>query len=198
MYAVPATLKRALGEVVPIPRFPPPVTMTLVPVEDPITKLGPEIPSGLMESMPNGVEVAIPRYPFPSKRARSTPPVAKPMLLAVGWNIPVVKSVSQVNAGALWVSAVFPMNWVVAVMFGAVRRFEAKVRDAESTTADPLSKRSRPVLKLPMETSESPRNVPLPSPRVDVAVHTGIPPETESTVPLAPIVLFARVFAPDA
>jgi hypothetical protein len=40
----------------------------------------------------------------------------------------VVKSVSQVNAGALWVSAVFPMNWVVAVMFGAVRRFEAKVK----------------------------------------------------------------------
>ena len=52
-----------IGEVVPMPTFPPFVTMKLVAVDEPITKEGPEMPFGFTERKPHGEEVPTPRKP---------------------------------------------------------------------------------------------------------------------------------------
>ena len=48
---------------VPIPTYPPLVTMRWVVVEEPITNSGPVTPEGLTESKPHGEVVPIPTLP---------------------------------------------------------------------------------------------------------------------------------------
>src|SRR3989344_6639117 len=62
------------GVVVPIPTFPPFVTMKFVAVEEPMTNDGPEMPFGFTESSAHGEVVPNPRFPTaPSKRKPETP-----------------------------------------------------------------------------------------------------------------------------
>ena len=56
--------KRAEGEVVPIPTFPPASTMNLVAEEEPMTNDGLRLPAtGLIESLAKGEVVPMPTWP---------------------------------------------------------------------------------------------------------------------------------------
>ncbi len=100
------------------------IAKSVLPVEE-ATANGVTPCAGATERVAHGEVVPMPKFPLASRRARSVPPVEKPMTLAAGWKRPVVRSEANVYAGVEAVPVPpMPMNCEPALTVPGTAKFE--------------------------------------------------------------------------